>query len=183
MGALPTCMAVHITCVSDAHGSQKKASESLELGIQMVLSICGCWESNPGPQKEQLVFLPTHIILSNSNIVQILGSQVRGWPLYAYLWLYGIYWKGIKANVQRKWAVSQSLVPDVLWVRCITITCTLKRRTIPKRWDTVREHSRKAKSTKSFCLWYLAWLLCPSLTIVSLYSTIAVVTSRMKTCT
>jgi hypothetical protein len=42
MGALPTCMAVHITCVSDAHGSQKKASESLELGIQMVLSICGC---------------------------------------------------------------------------------------------------------------------------------------------
>jgi hypothetical protein len=46
--ALPACMPVH--CVSaDALESQKRASEPLQLALQLVVTALCCWDLKPGP--------------------------------------------------------------------------------------------------------------------------------------
>lgn len=42
-----------------AHKIQKKATGSLPLELQRVVSCHGCWEPNVGPVQEQQVFLTT----------------------------------------------------------------------------------------------------------------------------
>jgi hypothetical protein len=45
---------LHLECVWCPSG-QKRASDPLALELQVVVSLCGCWQLNLGPREEQPV--------------------------------------------------------------------------------------------------------------------------------
>lgn len=64
MGILLVCMSVCHVHVTPVCGDQKRASDSLELKLQMFVSfLCGFWDSNPGPLKEPSVLLTAKLSL------------------------------------------------------------------------------------------------------------------------
>lgn len=63
----------------DVYGDQKRASDALELELQMV-SPCGCWELNPGPPEEQSLFLTDEPFLkpwTEDNLKKLVFSSCR----------------------------------------------------------------------------------------------------------
>jgi hypothetical protein len=58
------CMDVLPTCISYAFRGQKRASDLLQLELEMTVEIpCGFWELSPGSPQEQPVLLTTEPFL------------------------------------------------------------------------------------------------------------------------
>ena len=80
MGISTACMSMDYVCVN-VLGGQERASNTLELELQMSLLSCGYWEQNSGPLQEGYVLLTSQpifpvpkILLDKRNIVNYDGS-------------------------------------------------------------------------------------------------------------
>ena len=75
---LSVCVCVYgcfVVCISvpDVSRDQKRVSIPLELEV-LVVTLCGCWELNPGPQEEQPVSLITAVLPAQLEMLVLISE-------------------------------------------------------------------------------------------------------------